>query len=185
MSFDIRHRDRCLLTVPRVLSADECQRFVSDTDAQGYRSAPITTALGFMHRPEIRNNGRVIVDDHDQARWLWSRIRDHIPARYGSWTAIGLNERFRYYRYERGQYFKWHYDGAYVRSPTERSILTLMVYLNDDFEGGSTDFYDFDDVTPEQGMALVFDHGLRHQGASVERGRKYVLRTDVMYARAA
>jgi prolyl 4-hydroxylase len=32
-------------------------------------------------------------------------------------------------------------------------------------------------------MALVFDHQQVHEGAAVESGRKYVLRTDVMYRR--
>jgi hypothetical protein len=33
----------------------------------------------------------------------------------------------------------------------------------------------------ETGKALFFEHDVRHQGAPVERGRRYVLRTDVMY----
>ena len=36
-------------------------------------------------------------------------------------------------------------------------------------------------VQPESGMALVFVHQQLHEGASVLNGRKYVLRTDVMY----
>ena len=31
------------------------------------------------------------------------------------------------------------------------------------------------------GMALVFEHYLRHQGAPVSEGSKYVLRSDVMF----
>jgi hypothetical protein len=63
-----------------------------------------------------------------------------------------------------------------------------MVYLNDNFEGGSTDFYHPDHslrlrVQPEQGMALVILHPLLHAGTPVQNGRKYVLRTDVMYTR--
>jgi hypothetical protein len=34
-------------------------------------------------------------------------------------------------------------------------------------------------------MALVFVHQQLHEGASVGTGRKYVLRTDVMYASPA
>jgi prolyl 4-hydroxylase len=30
-------------------------------------------------------------------------------------------------------------------------------------------------------MALLFDHHLLHEGAAVMSGRKYVLRSDVMY----
>jgi hypothetical protein len=61
-----------------------------------------------------------------------------------------------------------------------------MVYLNADFSGGETKFYNEDrelhvTVRPERGMALGFVHSQLHEGAPVVRGRKYVLRTDVMY----
>ena len=61
-----------------------------------------------------------------------------------------------------------------------------MVYLNADFEGGETKFYDdWGNLTvavkPEPGMALVFEHEQLHEGAPVTAGRKYVIRTDVMY----
>ena len=70
-----------------------------------------------------------------------------------------------------------------------------MIYLNDDFEGGSTDFKRTDEVPktgmaykefkvwPKGGMLLLFPHKLMHQGSPVTRGAKYVLRTDVMYKR--
>lgn len=32
-------------------------------------------------------------------------------------------------------------------------------------------------------MALVFDHLMLHEGAAVQSGRKYVLRTDIMFRR--
>ena len=61
-----------------------------------------------------------------------------------------------------------------------------MIYLNDGYEGGNTKFYHDDDrlkanIVPRQGMALIFDHLQLHEGAPVVSGRKYVLRTDVMY----
>ena len=65
--------------------------------------------------------------------------------------------------------------------------MTFMVYLNDDFTGGETKFY-LDtgaprlSVRPERGAALVFVHRQLHEGAPVVEGRKYVLRTDVMYS---
>jgi len=65
--------------------------------------------------------------------------------------------------------------------PHKESFLTFMVYLNDGFEGGSTDF-GWESVQPVQGRALVFPHRLRHRGAVVGAGVKYVLRTDVLYA---
>ena len=111
-----------------------------------------------------------------------------LPVRLGSWNLLGINERFRYYRYDVGQTFRQHYDGSFCRHPGEESKLTFMVYLNDHFTGGTTEFYDGDGssretVQPKRGMALVFRHAQLHEGAPVAQGRKYVLRTDVMYQR--
>jgi predicted 2-oxoglutarate/Fe(II)-dependent dioxygenase YbiX len=135
-------------------------------------------------RPEVRNNTRVMLDDRQRAEALWDRVAPFAPARRGRFEAVGLNERFRFYRYEPGQYFRWHYDGAFHRSPAERSLITAMLYLNEGFEGGDTEF-DLGEgplsITPGRGLLLLFDHDLRHQGAPVRRGRKYVLRSDVMY----
>jgi predicted 2-oxoglutarate/Fe(II)-dependent dioxygenase YbiX len=104
-----------------------------------------------------------------------------------------LNERFRYYRYRKGQQFDWHMDGAYMRANGERSLFTLMFYLNEGFKGGDTTFSDwgsplvFDDfaITPQSGKALLFFHPISHKGEPVMSGEKFVLRTDVMYAAKA
>jgi hypothetical protein len=105
--------------------------------------------------------------------------------------ATALNERFRFYRYDPGHTFRPHIDGHFARND-ERSQLTFMVYLNGECGGGETVIYIQDDgltlpdgaqirVKPETGKALVFFHYLLHEGAPVKSGRKYVLRTDVMY----
>ena len=63
-------------------------------------------------------------------------------------------------------------------------VLTLILYLNDDYSGGDTVFEDerlsFTN-RPQQGAGLVFQHKLRHAGLPIESGRKVILRTDVMY----
>ena len=63
------------------------------------------------------------------------------PAGWAYHRAVGLNERFRFYRYTEGEYFNWHGDGSFLRSDGERSLFTAMLYLNDGFEGGTTDFW--------------------------------------------
>ena len=97
--------------------------------------------------------------------------------------ARGLNERFRFYRYGPGQRFAPHVDGAYERTNGERSRLTFMIYLNEGYQGGETRF-GWHTITGRTGMALWFDHRLRHEGAELIEGVKYVLRSDVMYADA-
>jgi predicted 2-oxoglutarate/Fe(II)-dependent dioxygenase YbiX len=171
-----------IFTLPGILGPDECREYIAITEAQGFEAAPITTAFGFEMRPDIRNNTRVMVDDSGWAENLWHRIRDEIPAFLRGRQAIGLNERFRFYRYDPGEWFAPHRDGCFLRENGEQSLLTFMVYLNDGFEGGNTVFEKVS-VTPTSGTALVFEHQLLHEGAAVIRGRKYVLRSDVMYGR--
>ncbi len=167
-------------------TADECAQAIAVSEGRGYVDAPVTTSLGFVMAKHIRNNTRVMVDDPAQAGLLFERARPFLPARVGDWELHGMNERLRYYRYDVGQRFRKHYDGSFVRNPKEESQLTFMIYLNDDFSGGTTDFF-YDSarpkirVQPRRGAALVFAHAQLHEGAAITNGRKYVLRTDAMY----
>jgi prolyl 4-hydroxylase len=171
------------------LSGGECSSLIQRSEGLGYEPAP----LGDVVTPEVRNNERVIIDDAVLAADLFLRARPFLPAVIDDEIPAGFNERFRFYRYGPGHRFKPHPDGAYFRlEPCEESLLTFMVYLNDQVEGGETKFYaGLENVTcdlpsryvrPKTGMALVFDHGIWHEGTVVRSGRKYVIRTDVMYA---
>lgn len=173
-----------IFTVSEFFTPQECDGYVELAESRGFEDAPINTALGPQIQKDVRNNTRVIIDDLDRATELWSRITDYIPRRLGSWTASGVNERFRFYRYDVGQQFNWHYDGYFERDNGERSQLTFMVYLNSEFEGGETTLERLD-IKPEKGLALFFVHQIRHKGQPVIKGRKYVLRTDVMYRLSA
>jgi prolyl 4-hydroxylase len=182
------------MTIEGVLTPDECAQLMAKIDDQGPAVAPISTAYGFVMDADIRNNERAIFDDHGLAARLFASLEPVLPKPIAHdmlggrarMVPVGANERFRCYRYRPGQYFKPHYDGRFERNADERSLLTLMVYLNDDFTGGGTRFLEFDvEVAPRSGMALVFQHPVLHEGCTVERGAKYVLRSDVMYRRLA
>lgn len=132
---------------------------------------------------------------------------------------IGLNRRFRVYRYVPGALYRPHIDGAWPPSGvaagetpdatpsyvydtsngTQLSRLTFLIYLNDEFEGGETTFFqpapeegylEAYGVKPRAGSALVFPHGdvegaLLHEGsgvtASAGGSAKYIIRTDVLF----
>jgi prolyl 4-hydroxylase len=169
-------------TVNDVMSEAECAEQVARIDALGPEAAPISTRAGFVMRPEIRNNTRVIFDDMALAQRLFERVASALPQSLCGMSPVGANERFRCYRYAPGQKFAPHYDGAFVRNERERSLLTFMVYLNEAFTGGRTAFHDFDvTAIPRTGGALLFQHQILHEGCRVESGVKYVLRSDVMY----
>ena len=177
-----------IFTVSEILSPLECAEYIALSESIGYTAAPITTIRGFEMRPDIRNNDRVILDAPERAAFLWNRISPYVPANIEGRNAIGINERLRFYRYDPGQQFAPHYDGSYRRPNGEESFLTFMVYLNEGCLGGETRFdlrYPYFDITvvPKTGMALCFIHHLRHQGAPVINGRKYVLRSDIMYSK--
>lgn len=179
-----------LFTLRSALSGAEAAAILQRAEAQGFSPAPITVGPGrFVMAPHIRDNTRLIVDDVALASALWARLGSWLPQRsprgwlHPRWRAIGLNERFRLYRYAPGQRFRWHRDGAYHRDRDEQSFYSLLLYLNEDFEGGHTSFEGGLGIRPRTGSALVFAHPLLHQGDPVVSGTKYVLRTDVMYRR--
>jgi prolyl 4-hydroxylase len=172
--------------IPQFLSPEECDHYIALSEELGYDDAPITTSVGFIMRKDIRDNYRVMLDSVPMAQQLYERAEPFLPKTRLVFQLCGLNERLRFYRYDVGQKFAHHVDGCFRRSDQEESLFTFMVYLNDDFEGGETKFYDQRhrlhlSVKPEKGKALIFWHNQVHEGAPVEKGRKYVVRTDVMY----
>jgi prolyl 4-hydroxylase len=180
-------RDRIFL-IRGLLSADECSLLIERSEGLGFEIAP----LGGVIFTDARNNSRVMFDDHALAADLFQRARPFLPDRVDDLILIGLNERFRFYRYTPGQSFKPHRDGVFERLDVwEESRLTFMVYLSSVAAGGETRFFadlepafrgvPLHSVQPDVGSALVFRHEVWHEGAEVRDGRKYVLRTDVMY----
>ncbi|UOD33181.1 2OG-Fe(II) oxygenase [Massilia violaceinigra] len=169
--------------IEHFLTPAMCQHYIALGEEAGFVPSEVNFRDGSRRAEDVRNNDRVIFDDTALADSLFDRARELLPATIDGWTLCGLNERFRYYRYGPGEYFKWHRDGVFARSPDEESRLTFMIYLNADFEGGDTEFRT-EFIKPQQGAVLVFPHKLSHQGTEVTEGLKYVLRTDVMYRRA-
>lgn len=181
-----------IFTVRNLFSEQECLELIAQSENSGYEAATVHTASGHQMVQDWRNNTRVTLDDGNRALVLWQKVAHFVPSSIEGCRACGINERLRFYRYDPGQKFDWHTDGYYRRPNGEQSFLTFMVYLNEGCVGGETRFrLDPDDtandlvVTPELGMALFFSHPLLHQGAPVTQGRKYVLRTDVMYTSMA
>jgi predicted 2-oxoglutarate/Fe(II)-dependent dioxygenase YbiX len=182
-------------TLEQIFTRDECQAMIRRTENLGFATATVTIAGSTQNLPGVRNNDRVKFEDEVLAARLWQRLAPHIPAQLEDWNAVRLNDHFAVYRYDPGQRFKRHQDGTVQTDRGEESRFTVLVYLNDDCDGGETIFSDVDrsgsqikfletPVKPRPGMALVFKHELWHEGAPVTRGRKYVLRTDVLYQRS-
>ena len=149
---------------------------------------------GTHYPTSYRNNSRFVEDDTLLANKLFNSISQYIPQEicdsYGKWKFVKINERLRFCRYLEGQYFNKHLDGVYHISKTIQSKLTFMIYLNgnNNFKGGETLFFpskQSDDITyrflPDRGDLIIFDHNIWHSGAPLFSGKKYILRSDLLY----
>lgn len=167
-------------TIKNFLSKKECDDLIYISEASGYKEATVSFSSGAKMMKGLRNNERILVKDVSLAHKLWEKLQPFCSQVLDQSKAIGLNEQFRFYKYEGGQRFKKHIDGRFKRNEIEESRITFLVYLNDDFEGGETAFESCI-IEPQKGTALCFIHELKHEGIPVNVGTKYVLRSDVMY----
>jgi predicted 2-oxoglutarate/Fe(II)-dependent dioxygenase YbiX len=175
----ITHSER-VFTIDDFLSAADCAGLIGLVDAHGFESAGVRTADGQRSMPMVRNNQRALFESPRWVQRLWEGLaRATLPALEGQ-KALGLPKDLRFYKYSPGQRFKMHKDGPWKEGGLA-SKLTFLVYLNDGFAGGETDFREFK-VVPATGAALLFVHDTWHEGAAVTEGIKYVLRSDVLYS---
>jgi len=130
----------------------------------------------------VRNNTRVMWDDVAEADGLLARVEAAVPQVLSGLRLRGANPRLRLYRYGPGERHGVHWDTVVELEGGVRSLVTLVFYLNDDFEGGETDFPELDrKIAPKAGRALLFQHRILHEATTVKAGEKLVLRTDVLY----
>ncbi len=93
-------------------------------------------------------------------------------------------ESFRIKRYRSGtdEQFKTHIDVANMESA--KRYLAFLFYLNDDFEGGETEFEFGQVIQPQRGKVLIFPPTWQfpHAGLPVKSGTKYIMSTYLTFA---
>ena len=99
---------------------------------------------------------------------------DILPQKYGF-------EEMRIKKYDVGDSFDTHIDVSDYASA--RRWLAFLVYLNDNFTGGETEFVDGKMIHPKIGSVLVFPSlwTFPHAGLPVKSGTKYILTTYFHY----
>lgn len=205
--------------VDDLLSADECDNLVEAAEKSG--GFAFWDPSGDEDRRSVRNADTIELNDPDFCAALWSRLAQFVPPivsfvpedeeRFepdleGEWRATGLNPHLLLNRYASGGHFAPHADGSTLVDFNQRSLYTVLIYLNVCTAGGETQLLSDDAgdtsvvdgsgarvarpevvlhaVAPNRGRALMYYHQVLHAGAMVGEGAtKYCLRTDVMYAR--
>lgn len=170
-----------------VLSAAECQQLIELSEGMGY----LPDAAVSLPRAVRHNDNVTWVADAHTVDCLWQRCQASLVSlehEHFTKRPVGLNARFRFYRYREGDYFKPHTDGAWTGSAVVNdelvndafgdrySQLSFVLFLSDDFSGGRTEFFVSPDIpnhpardphkanivqvrTP-RGAAICFPHGL-------------------------
>ena len=188
-----------------VLSNEECLRFREISESVGY----IPDAAVSLPRSVRHNDSLTWVVDKKLHDIIWSRcesfMQDEANIFHGK-KPLGLNQRFRFYKYSEGDYFSLHTDGAWPGSAVENrrlisnaypdrfSKMTFLLFLSDAFSGGETSFLVDEknsktiDVRTPIGGVLCFPHGMHplhslHSSKEISRGVKYIIRSDVLYER--
>jgi prolyl 4-hydroxylase len=176
------------LTQPLVWTVDDALP-AAERDAYVRRlregEAEVAPIVGH-HGPEVdlavRNNTRVMWDDAAEANGLLARVASAVPPVLSGFRLAGANPRLRVYRYGPGERHGAHWDTVVELDGGVRSLVTLVFYLNDGFEGGETDFPELGrTIAPRAGRALLFQHRILHEATEVRSGEKLVLRTDILY----
>eukprot|EP01124_Arcella_intermedia_P022985 TRINITY_DN3547_c0_g1_i1.p1 TRINITY_DN3547_c0_g1~~TRINITY_DN3547_c0_g1_i1.p1 ORF type:complete len:286 (+),score=69.08 TRINITY_DN3547_c0_g1_i1:127-984(+) len=192
------------------LSNDECRYYIDKAEELGLEDV--------SNQKKYRNNSRCVVLSPQISEHIWKRLKDFISPIVvekndnkqvgmgfkleGEWLPFGLNPCWRICKYTPGGHFGPHYDGAYWKNTSERSLMTLNIYLNGDFEGGTTNFLSENQtlsltdnmfraspenilfkVTPQAGTALIFNHMILHEGDVLQSNVKYIMRSDIMFRR--
>lgn len=162
----------------RLLTASECE-YLRALAEPAYAPSTVYDAARRLVRDPIRTS------DSATLHWLIEDPAVHalnrrLAAATGTDSAQG--EAGQLLRYKPGQQYHPHLD--FVRASDNQRVLTALVYLNHDYQGGETRFTKTGlTVRPKKGDALVFRNALpdrqvdqltEHAGMPVRQGIKYL-----------
>ena len=176
--------------ISNVLDDRECARLLQVSEKLGY----LHDAAVSLPRSVRHNDNVTWVADATTVDILWHRcapVLCAIEIDFKEMRAVGINARFRFYRYQPGDFFKAHTDGAWTGSAVvdrqliadaygdRLSLMSFLIFLSDGYEGGRTQFYmDRNDPTAPAwsekssvvvnvrtaaGAVLCFPHGPHRQ----------------------
>jgi prolyl 4-hydroxylase len=219
-----------IYTLDTVLTEEECGTLIMRANSKGWNaSSPSGGGHGRTGKEDPRTNKFCVFHDSDLGQKLWISIKSSLPpdltflgenvyfnsvTKGAEWSPKFVYDKIRVYKYEVGDAFPEHIDYKVKRTVfrdgrefVQQSFMTLLVYLNQDFEGGETGYWPDHNgihcrfrraeekmgtkknhqvvVTPKAGMAVVQNQNILHEGLPPTKGIKYILRTDIIHEREA
>ena len=161
-----------LFTIDGLFTEEECSTWLKAIQMTSFKEIRPFTQSNF-------NNGKVM--DPETSQFIYNRIAPHLPSHFQTRVVPYIF----FSHIQTGQHFGIHTDtgSEYDIQSNEKSAYTLLIYLNDDFKGGSTQFYTDDlkptvEIQPKKGRVLMFNIDLFHKGNIVLKGDKYWIGTE-------
>ncbi len=175
--------------VYNIFTPAECDTIIQLAEKQGFTTAEVSDPnyKAVVDNKQRTNKVSWLKDDHDKVIMKLAYLTEKI-----SGLPVYHQEVMQVGKYDIGGQFKTHYDQCNEIVPGCREAIritggrksTLLVYLNDDYEGGETEFPLVHlTIKPERGKGLFFinldkdnkiEHYSFHGGLPVTKGRKYI-----------
>ncbi|MFO7567725.1 MAG: 2OG-Fe(II) oxygenase [Enhygromyxa sp.] len=163
---------------PWLTSTAEIPRAANGPHSLPPRRINELSLVGADERPRF-----CVVDDPLLALRLFYRLAKALPDTREAAELVGIKPLLRCLRFSPGEGTELHRDPARETTDGQRSQLSVLLFLNDDFTGGAIEFPSAGRVVePRVGRAIVFPHELVHRDLSVEQGSKFVLEAEVFYS---
>jgi len=150
-----------------------------------------------------------LMEKHEDIRQMLTA--DHLRPQgfkvLGTWEPQKLNNCSRFIRYpENSIGVVAHRDSTSIFDVITRSIMTIIIYLDDDYEGGETRFLlshgrreenelvaeeiesgteEYYTYKPVKCSAAIFHHNIIHEGRPIRGAEKNIIRNDIVYKNVA
>lgn len=175
----IRESSPRVVRFPGLLSAEECDYLCEAANPLFEPAHTVEEYTGRTLRNPIRTSDTAVFP------WVGENPAIHALNRRlaaASGTDVMQGEPLQILRYQPRQEYKPHTDA--IPGLENQRIMTMLVYLNDDFEGGETTFSEAElTVRPKRGEGLLFtnvdadgqpDPSVLHAGLPVTSGVKFL-----------
>jgi prolyl 4-hydroxylase len=172
-------------TIDNFLTQEECAEIISLTEQNNQKSLVVDdSSYGRSVHDSRTSSTSYFSEDNKTVLSIRERVAKELK------IDVRQIERLQGQKYEPGQFFRPHYDyisnGGDLHRIAEfgNRTWTCLIYLNDDFEGGTTNFPKLDlEIKPKKGMALIFQNmkdgqlveESLHEGKDVVNGFKYIV----------
>jgi prolyl 4-hydroxylase len=171
--------------IPNFLTPEECNKIIELSNGKLFPSRVYSQNEDLLSNNSRESQQCWLTDDNPIIKDISERVKQYTNTR-------GQQEQLQVVNYPVGGFFSPHYDAcegdesycSRMNGDDGPRLLTVLFYLNDNFEGGETIFPRINkSVKPEKGKAVIFrnvdDNGViikqaLHGGEPIKSGEKWI-----------